>query len=468
MGQEVDTIHFAAADFRLFAERLEQETQLLSELLAQKAFNDASTVTGFELESWLVDRNLFPAPLNQKVLQTLNNPLVVPELSRFNIELNGTPQALQGKALQAMHRELDATVAQCQQVAHQHDSSLLLIGTLPTLRNCDLCLANISPSNRFRALNAQVLKARHQEPIRLNIQGKEHLSVNHHDVMLEAATTSFQVHLQTPPESFVRHFNAAIMVSAFTIAAGSNSPYLFGHDLWAETRIPLFEQAIALNQQGRVGFGEGYLENHDDFFRNNTQNHSILLPILYDSSPQQLKHIRLHNGTVWRWNRPLIDFNAQGIPHFRIEHRVLPAGPSITDMIANAALFLGTINVIAHDAQLAKPLLAFKDSQDNFYQAARFGLDAQITWRGNSQQTIRRLILDEILPMAEQGLRQLGIDREDVDYYLAVIRGRVESKQTGTEWQRQFIARHGKNFFRMTSEYLHRQQSGMPVHEWEI
>lgn len=468
MGQEVDKIDFTISDFKLFSDRLGQETELLHELLSQQTFKDTRSVTGYELEAWLVDRNLFPTPLNQEILKSLNNPLVVPELSRFNIELNGTPQELNENALGKLHTELENTLANCQSVAHSHQATMMLIGTLPTLRNCDLCMANITPSNRFNALNKQVLKARKQRAIKLEIYGEENLSVTHHDVMLEAAATSFQIHLQTPPESFVQHFNASILLSAFTVAAGSNSPYLFGYNLWSETRIPLFEQAIAIDNQHRVGFGEGYIQYPDEFFQNNYKRHSILLPILYDSSPEQLKHLRLHNGTVWRWNRPLIDFNAQGLPHFRIEHRVLPAGPSVIDMIANAAFYLGAVNVLAKEYQNSTPPLSFHDSQKNFYQAARHGLAAKIRWFDGYYHSIHRLLLDELIPMAEQGLKSLGIKQDDIDYYLSVFRLRVESRQTGSQWQRDYIAHHGKNFFQMSSEYLHHQQSGMPVHEWEI
>ncbi len=471
MGQEINKTVFSNDDFTEFQQRLSAETDILREMLEQQHFNDPSTSTGFELEGWLVDHNLFPAPINQPILNQLNSPLVVPELSRFNIELNGTPQQLTGNALQNLQQELEQTLQQCQAAAHDHQSALLMIGTLPTLRNSDLCMANMSPTGRFLALNDQVLKARHQQPIRLAISGREQLVVTHHDVMLEAAATSFQVHLQTPPESFVSHFNASIMISAPLLAAAANSPFLFGKDLWAETRIPLFEQAITTvnaHQQTRVNFGEGFIEAHDDCFQYNHRHHPVLLPLLFEDAPDRLKHLRLHNGTVWRWNRPLIDFNRHGQPHFRIEQRVLPAGPSVVDMIANAALYLGATSTLAKLTDSPGYQLSFEQSRANFYQAARHGLDAELIWLDGKQHKINELLLEEILPMADQGLTELGIDASQRCYYLSVIRGRLESRQTGAQWQRDFIERHGRNFFQMTTEYLHRQQSGMPVHEWEI
>lgn len=471
MGQEVSEITFTPEDFGAYQQRLQQETQSLQNLLTAGALDNEAWVAGFELEGWLLDHNFYPAPINQEFLQQVNDPLVVSELSRFNTELNGTPQPLQPHAFSKMQQELAATMHKCHTSANTLGASLMFIGTLPTLRNADLTMANMSPMKRYRALNDQVLKARQHKPIKLDISGGEHLSVTHHDVMLEAGTTSFQVHLQTPIDQFVRHFNASLILSAPIIAATANAPYLFGKDLWSETRIPLFEQAISAGistGNARVNFGHGYIKTPLDCFVQDQTQHPVLLPILYDEHPHKFQHLRLYNGTIWRWNRPLVGFNDAGTPHIRIEHRIMPAGPSLVDMIANAALYLGACTLMASLTDAPEQQLAFDSARDNFYQAAKFGLDAELRWLNNSRYRAHDLLLNEIIPMAGAGLTALCINSDDHDYYLGILRARIESGQTGSEWQRNFIRRHGHHFHEMTAQYLHHQYSGKPVHEWEI
>lgn len=471
MGQEIGKLHYSPSEFAAFTARLQEETQLLGKMLAAGTFDDQSYVTGFELEAWLLDHNLFPAPINQVFLERMASPLVVPELSRFNIELNGTPQALQGDALRRLETELDASWQRCLEVAHDLEATLILIGTLPTIRNADLCMANISPLKRYHALNAQILKARGGRPIPLEITGRETLKLSHDDVMLEAATTSFQVHLQTPLEEFTRHFNASIILSAPLVAAAANSPYLFETSLWDETRIPLFEQSVdtgRLAEERRVCFGSGYLDSPDAFFCENLSRYPVLLPIQFEEEAASLAHLRLHNGTVWRWNRPLVGSDRHGRPHLRIEHRVLPAGPSIVDMIANAALYLGATRFLATLRSPPETDLAFELARENFYHAAQHGLAASVRWLDGAQYNVRDLLLDEVLPMADEGLRQLGVDEDDRDYYLGILRARIGSGQNGAAWQRAYIETHGRDFFRMTAVYLQHQRSGMPVHQWEI
>ncbi|HEY9210795.1 MAG TPA: glutamate-cysteine ligase family protein [Methylotenera sp.] len=471
MGQEVSKGVFSVNDFKAFTDNLHVETNMLGSMLARGEFSDDSKVTGFELEGWLVDHNYYPAPINEAFLQQMADPLVVSELSRFNIEVNGTPQTLKSNAFNSMQQELEHVLSRCYKAANELGASTLLIGTLPTLRNSDLTMANMSPMKRYKALNDQVLKVRNHVPIKLDINGREHLQLMHDDVMLEAATTSFQVHLQVPIDTFVRHFNASLILSAPIIAATANSPYLFGTDLWDETRIPLFEQAIttsAIEGDPRVSFGEGYMTNPLDSFAFNESSQPVLLPFLYGAASEKLQHLRLHNGTIWRWNRPLIGFNEKGQVHMRIEHRIMPSGPSIPDMIANAALYLGACTSLAAKGVAPESQLDFAKARSNFYEAARYGLDAEIAWLDGRRHNVRDLLLLEIIPMVEAGLDALGIVGDERDYYTGILRSRVESRQTGAQWQRAFIKKYGSDFFNMTANYLHHQQSGNPVHEWEI
>ncbi|MDX2457745.1 MAG: glutamate--cysteine ligase, partial [Gammaproteobacteria bacterium] len=309
------------------------------------------------------------------------------------------------------------------------------------------------------------------------INGREHLRVAHNNVMLEAATTSFQLHLKVHPRVASRACHAALSVSAPLVAVAANSPYLFGHDLWSETRIPLFEQSVAVGgfagashgPMRRVTFGSGYVR-HSIFecFVENEQHYPLLLPMQFHDGLDQMSHVRLHNGTIWRWNRPLIGFDYDGIPHLRIEHRVIPGGPTIVDMIANAAMFYGLMQALMTAEVPPEQQLPFAMARDNFYAAAQHGLDAHVTWLDGQRSNVQQLLLEQLLPMARQGLEQLEIDRDDINRYLGIIEARARSRQTGTVWQRAYVERHGDDLAAMTNAYYAHQETGTPVHEWGI
>ena len=268
MGQEINNSHFDQHDFQQFHERLSQETALLERWFDDYRLASDSGIAGFELEAWLVDREGLPASLNQAYLERLNDPLVVPELSVFNVEFNTPERRLQGDVLSRLHRALESLWVQSDRIAGELGAHLIMIGILPTVREQDLTLASMSSMQRYKALNEQVLRMREGKPLQLDIRGAEHLRTEHHDVMLEAATTAFQLHLQVSQQEAPAFFNAALMLSAPLLAATTNSPYLFGKDLWDETRIPLFEQSVAVggDLQGdnpvyrRVTFGSAYLQ----------------------------------------------------------------------------------------------------------------------------------------------------------------------------------------------------------------
>ena len=282
------------------------------------------------------------------LLETLNHPLVVPELSRFNLELNCAPVRLAGDALTQAHQSLTRLWATCNDVAHRLDANLVLIGTLPTIRDSDLTLANMSPLNRYYALNQEVLRLRGGQPLHVNIAGRDRLASVHTDVMLEAATTSFQIHLKAPADLAHRYYNASVAASGPILAACGNAPFLFGKALWEETRVPLFEQAVKVPGPARVSMGSGYVTRSlIEIFEENLRDYDALLPMAFDDPPEEMRHLRLHNGVIWRWNRPLIGFDESGAPHFRVEHRILPAGPTFIDMMANVALYLGLARTLA-------------------------------------------------------------------------------------------------------------------------
>ncbi|GJL76577.1 glutamate--cysteine ligase [Nitrosomonas sp.] len=477
MGNEIPSSHFKPEDLKRFNERLQQETKIIDKWFSQDKFASERKMFGYELEAWLIDKNYQPAPVNEQFLKALNNPLVVPELASFNIELNSLPQHLSGHVFSDMQQNLNQIFNLCRQQAQLLGSDMLAIGILPTVRKSDLSLQNMSNSPRYQALNEQVLRMRHGRPLNINIKGDEHLCVQHDDVMMEAAATSFQLHLQVPLSLAVRYYNAAIILSGSMVAATGNSPFLFGKHLWAETRIPLFEQAVSVgghstDDEGglkRVFFGTGYTRDSlFECFQENLDHFPVILPVLFEDSPDRLPHLRLHNGTIWRWNRPLIGFDEQGEPHLRIEHRVISAGPSVVDTVANAALFAGAVKSLVALPRPPELDLTFNHARHNFYQAARLGLEADLYWLGDQQVDARSHILQQLLPLARSGLERLDISSHDTQYYLDIIDQRVRNGQTGANWQQRYAAKHDYDMQALTAAYAKLQQSGKPVHEWPI
>ncbi len=477
MGDEISQSHFSAGDFQAFDTHLETETALLGDWFADAMFSARAPVCGLEVEAWLIDSEARPCAENQRFLASLDSEMVVPELARFNFELNVEPQALTGQAMSRLEQALSGTWRDCRHVATQLGCRPLMIGILPSVRQDDLTLENMSDLKRYRALNEQVLRLRQGEPIQLDIHGREHLNILHRDVMLESAATSLQLHLKTDLSMAVRYYNASQIVSAPMVAASANSPYLFGKDLWDETRIAVFEQAVEVGgfadaSRGplrRVSFGTGYArESLFECFVENQAHFPVLLPIHYDDPENALRHLRLHNGTIWRWNRPLIGFDPDGTPHLRIEHRVMPAGPTLHDSIANAAFFFGLVHALATLDPAPEQRLPFSQARDNFYAAAQRGLDAQIVWLDGRKLSVQRLLLDQLLPQARYGLGLLGIEPAERDRYLETVYKRVEQACTGCNWQRAFVARYGRDMQALTEAYYERQQSGTPVHEWDL
>ncbi len=477
MGQEIKRSRFTPRDFAAYHARLEQETALLLDWFRAGRFSERRAIGGFEVEAWLIDQSGRPAAINDVFLAQMNDDMVVAELAKFNVELNVAPQALRDSGLARMQEELDQRLERCRVTAAQWDCALLMIGILPTLREGDLTLVNMSDSKRYRALNEQVLKARQGSPLRLDIAGREHLHIEHHDVMLESATTSFQVHLQVPGSAAARYYNAAVICSAPMVAVTANSPYLFGQDLWDETRIPLFEQAVevggfngaAHGPVRRVTFGSGYVRDSvGECFVENLAHYPALLPVCFDQPPERMAHLRLHNGTIWRWNRPLIGLDEDGVPHLRIEHRVIPAGPSAIDQLANAAFFFGLVEMLAGDERAPELCLAYTQARDNFYDAARYGLEAQITWLDGRRHMLTTLLDKQLLPLAREGLARLEMSSGDAQRYLDVIGARVRGGRTGAAWQRDYIASHGHDMRGLTAAYRAHQRHGDPVHDWPV
>jgi len=472
MGQEIDETRFTAEDFAAFDERLRSEQALLEEWFAAGAFACGPRQGGFELEAWLVGPDMRPAPLVGPLLRDLDDPAVVPELATFNCEINGPAVELGGRALTRLAEALAAAWRHCGESAAGLGTRLAMIGILPTVEADHLTLAYMTPRRRYQALNDRIFALRRGRPLTLELHGHDRLFMEREDVMLEAAATSFQVHLEVDHDQAGRVYNASKILSAPLVAAAANSPYLFGCDLWAETRIPLFEQAVSAGGSvlsERVNFGIRYAQHSIlECFQANLTRYPVLLPQLMDEPREHLAHLRLHNGTIWRWNRPLIGFDAAGQPRLRIEHRVLPSGPTVADCVANAALYFGAVEALARQEPAPEAGLPFLDARANFYAAAREGLEAEIRWLDGRRVKVSEVIAGDLLPRALGGLISLGIDPAEADHWLGIVAARVRGGQTGAAWQRAWIARHGPDPVGLTAAYLEHQQGGQPVHQWTL
>jgi len=472
MGQEVDNFHFHKHDFSLFSRNLRAETELLRQHVNQHELSTNAAMAGFELELSLIDKSAQPAPGNASFLQTCSDAEVSAELSLFNLEINSTPHPFSGRALGAIHEQLKQRLQLCRQHGENLGLRLLLTGILPTLTPNHLRLQNMSPLKRYQAINEQVMRLRHGKPLHIDIDGQQHLVSNHDNVMIEAATTSFQMHWQVTPATAHRYYNAMLIASAPLVAAAANSPLLFGQPLWQETRIPLFEQAIAVhddtpgNRLPRVTFGSGYVQQSLlECFDENIAEYAVMLPAVSNIEPAKLHHLQLHNGTVWRWVRPIVGFDSDGSPHLRLEQRTTAAGPTLMDNVANAALLFGLSYVLAESKLRPEQQLDFSKTRSNFYGCARHGLNSCIDWLDGRQYHLPDLFKQQLLPMAKEGLQALAIS--DGTPYLEIIAERVASKRNGAWWQLEHFKRH-QDLTKLTNDYYHHQQSDRPVHEWSL
>ena len=493
MGQEITHCHFKKNDFKIYRNKMDAELQWVSNWFKQEAQNLTKNTLwqksqqhlsiGFELETCFIDKNAQPACINDDFMQRLKNSPVFPhiskELAQFNIELNSSVFILSGKVLRDMEHELNSLWFECETIASEMGCSQIMVGSLPSLQEQHLKLASMSHMTRYKALNEQILRSRKGRAIELDIQGSETLKSIHQDVMLEAAATSFQLHLQMPFLQSVRYYNAAIILSAPVVALTANSPFLFAKDLWCETRIPIFEQSVSVagvegvmsDPVKRVSFGSGYVkESLLECFQENNEHYPVLLAERFNTEVEDLAHLSLHNGTIWRWNRPLISYSEDAEQnrdyHVRLEHRVMPAGPTIVDSIANTAFFLGAVTALANQYEAPELQLSFVQAKENFYRAAKHGFQEKIHWLSGKHLPMKTLLLEYLLPMAKDGLNQLGVDKQDITYYLGIIEQRIISGQNGARWQRHYVEKHGKDMQALTRAYLKMQQSGLAVHEW--
>jgi hypothetical protein len=493
MGIEIDRERFDDADYPRFSERLERCLEALGRLLERPGFGVGPRTIGAELELFLVDDDGRPLGKNQAILEGAGDPRLTLELDRFNLEVNPSPSSLAGRPLTDLGRELEGALASVRATARAHGGRVVMIGILPTLREQDLHRGAITDAPRYRALDWSLRRVR-AEPFRIEIRGRdpEPVVVVRDNIVMEGANTSFQVHLRVDPADYVRSFNAAQLATAPVLAAAGNSPLFLGRVLWEETRIALFEQAADDRDAparerlvSRVAFGTDWLRGSVlDLFEESVRHHEPLLPIRGDQDPlaaladggvPRLDELRLHQGTVWRWNRAIYDSGYGG--HLRIEMRPLPAGPTVVDMLANAAFLLGLTLALAPDADDWTGRLLFARAHANFYDAARLGLEAELSWPGpggDPERVGAAELVPRLLPTARRGLVTAGVDAAEADRLLGVIADRVAAGQTGAVWQRRALAALEARLGReralpaVLERYLELQAGGEPVHTWPV
>ncbi|MGW0802007.1 glutamate--cysteine ligase [Nonomuraea sp. NPDC002799] len=456
-------------------------------MLRESRFELERPLAGLEIELNIVDARGEAAMRNAQVLSAIEAPDWATELGQFNIEINIEPQELAGDGPLHLENDVRARLNHAEERARSQDGHLVLVGILPTLREQDIGEGTLSANPRYRLLNEQIFAAR-GEDLHLAIDGIERLDTHADSVAPEAACTSVQLHLQVSPEAFAAHWNAAQAIAGPQVAVAANSPYLFGKELHQETRIALFEQATdtrpaELKAQGvrpRVWFGERWITSVFDLFEENVSYYPALLPLCEDEDPRaelergripELHELTLHNGTIYRWNRPVYAV-VNGVPHLRVENRVLPAGPSVADIAANAAFYYGLMRMLPYTERPVWSQMSFRAAEDNLGAAARHGLDARLYWPGMGEVPAAELILRRLLPMAHEGLARWGVHRPVADRLLGIIEGRCLTGRTGATWQVERVHAQGGDRHEalraMTLDYIQRMHDNEPVHTWDV
>jgi gamma-glutamyl:cysteine ligase YbdK (ATP-grasp superfamily) len=490
MGEQIEGRTFTREDRVRYREKVHRCLDVFAAMLEQDRFVPDPPTTGMEVELNLVDADGLPAMRNTEVLAEIGDPAFVQELGRFNLEINVPPRSLRGDGAAEYEREVRSQLNAADGNALKVGAGMVMVGILPTLRPEHLTNESISTNPRYALLDQQMLLAR-GEDLSIDIRGgTEYLETEADSIIPEAACTSVQFHLQVSPDEFAAHWNAAQCLAGVQVALGANSPYFLGKELWRETRIALFEQATdtrppELKAQGvrpRVWFGERWITSVFDLFEENSTYFPALLPVLDDEDPiavfeaggsPSLHELRLHNGTVWRWNRPVYDVT-HGKPHLRVENRVLPAGPTVLDILANGALYFGALRALAEQERPIWSQMSFNAAQENFTTAAIRGLDANLFWPGMGEVPVTELALRRIIPLAHEGLVSWGVDDGVRERLLGVIEHRCLAGQNGASWQvgavhafEQDGADRWEALRRMTVEYVARMHTNTPVHEWE-
>jgi hypothetical protein len=489
MGQEVAARTFTREDRQRYRRKVRACLDVFARMLSESRFHPERRSFGLEIELNLTDDAGQPAMLNAAVLEAIADPDFQTELGQFNVEINVAPRLLGGAVFVELEADARTSLNTAEERARTAGAHMMIIGILPTIAAEHLRAESFSANPRYTLLNEQIFAAR-GEDLEIDIAGIERLCTHADTIAPEAACTSVQLHQQVEADAFANHWNAAQALAGVQVAVGANSPFFYGNELWRETRIALFEQATdtrpeELKTQGvrpRVWFGERWITSIFDLFEENVRYFPALLPLCDDEQPLEalergdvphLGELRLHNGTIYRWNRPIYDV-VNGEPHVRVENRVLPAGPTVADTMANAAFYYGLLRVLAEDERPVWSQMSFSAAEENFHAGARDGIDARVYWPGLGELPAAELVLRRLLPLADDGLSRWGVDAPVRDRLLEIIERRCVTLRNGASWQSEAFHQlydergldRAEALRQMTLRYREYMHSNQPVHEW--
>ncbi len=490
MGEERVKLAKTNEDVQRFMKYVLKDARALEKMLEDEWFETDIIRIGAEQELCLIDEYGKAMPNAMEVMDALGDGNYTTEIAKFNVEVNLDPLEFKDNCLSQLEENLQNEVAYVRGKVRELGGDILLTGILPTIRKSDVAIENLTPLPRYKALCDAIDNMRGKE-YEIRIQGMDELLMKFDTPLLEGCNTGYQVHLQVKPDEFVSKYNVAQAITAPVLASAVNSPVLLGKRLWAETRIALFHQSVDTRGVGdhlrestpRVTFGTDWLKGSIlDIYKEDISRYRVLLSsnieedveqMLKDGIPPKLMALNVHNGTVYRWNRPCYGVG-NGKPHLRIENRILPSGPTVVDEIANTAFWLGLMNGMEDAYPDITKVLDFDDARMNFFAASKMGLDTKFIWTDDKKVTARDLITEELLPIARSGLEKANIQNSDIDTYLSVIEDRVESAQTGAYWVVKSYGKLAKEnnkeqaLSTITASMVKNQKKGEPVHKWGL
>lgn len=472
---------------KAFTYHLLKDIETLDHMLKNDLFPHDDIRIGAEQELAIVDEKMKPTCKSLDILEKIESDLYTTELSLFNLEINLEPLLLKDGVFHKMHKRLKAHLSHLRERSKAMHVEYPLAGILPTIERQDFNVENITPFQRYIVLN-EILKRTKDENFKIRISGIDELTLKLDSILAESCNTSFQIHLQLKPDEFKEKYNWAQMISGPVLAACTNSPLLLGRELWAETRISLFQQTVdsrnslylLREQRPRVTFGEDWV--HDcvsEIFKADVSHYPLLITAdveeesseaLSQGKPPKLKALAMHNGNIYKWNR-LCYGVSKGKPHLRIENRYIPTGPTLIDEIANVAFWVGLMKAMPEEYRNLPEMMNFKSVRQNFYKAAKHGLNSQFEWFDKTYSA-KDLLLKELIPMAEKGLKSCGITDDEISVFITIVRERVKKNKTGSEWMSKNYNRLKKHFTKrrtayfLTQQMLRNQKKDLPVYQW--
>ncbi|HIQ26969.1 MAG TPA: hypothetical protein EYH42_00535 [Sulfurovum sp.] len=473
MGSEISKRVFTDKDFILFKKAWLNELKYIKILFEKgsEVFSNKYRI-GYEMEVCILDDTNLPNPINKKMLEDIDSPLFTNELAKYDLEINGNVFELDDKAPQNVDKDLQSLWDKAQKSATKFNAQLGLFGVLPSLKleHFNKTLYQ-SEMHRYTLVSQRMKELRH-ENVKILFHGEDEVSLQKDDVMLEALGTSFQIHLQIPFDEAVEYYHAALLASVVLLGFSANSPLVMRKRAWHESRIPIFEQSVDTRDkqrrehgdETRVHFAHDYIDSWLDLFEQN-KAFKIMFADIRDTPVNELHHFNLHNGTIWRWVRPILDKDKEGKYTLRLELRILPSGPTLVDTQCNLWFFIGLIQGLVK-SKISLKKIPFKTLKNDFYTVGKRGFDTQFHEPLNAQKvSLKKWILNDGLRLTKIGLASFGIN--NIDNYLNIIKQRTVSGQNGAAWQLAHFKKYS-SISKLMEDYLKNTKKNMPVHTWSL